>query len=238
MTLIKEEKEINKINLIKHYNELYKNSVIKIKNGEYQIDELLMYPNNDKRYGLTLIIRPDCNTKNNIMNFLLDMKKIEPNQYYYSYSNIHITVISIISCYNEFNILDININDYIDIIKKSIKGEKEFIINFKGITASPSCIMVRGYPENETLNNIRNKLRYNFKNSNLQQSLDKRYQIQTAHTTVIRFKEKIDNKDCFLNVLNNFESINFGKFNIKSLELVYNDWYHKKSEKIHEFILN
>ena len=32
MTFIKEEKEINKINLTKHYNELYKNSVIKMEN--------------------------------------------------------------------------------------------------------------------------------------------------------------------------------------------------------------
>lgn len=237
MTLIKEKEKIKKINLTTHYNDLYKNSLIKIKNDDYQMDELLKFPENDKRYGLTLIIRPDDDTKNNIINFLLNLQKIDPDQFYYSNYNIHITVISIISCYNEFNITDININDYISIIEKSIKEEKEFKINFKGITASPSCIMIRGYPENEILNNIRNKLRYNFKNSNLQQSLDKRYQIQTAHTTIIRFKEKIINKECFLNVLNKNEITDFGTFGVKSLELVYNDWYHKKSEKLHEFIL-
>lgn len=84
---------------------------------------------------------------------------------------------SIISCYDGFNLDTINLSKYISLIKKSLLNTSHIKIEFKGITASPSCLMIQGFMNDEGLNDMRNELRINFKNSDLQQSIDKRYAI-------------------------------------------------------------
>ena len=215
------------MNLIEHYNNLYKTSIQKIKSDSYQIDNRID-STEDNRLGITLIVRPNIQVRNKIQTFLKDLKAIEPDQYYYPNSDIHVTALSLISCYTGFDVAQISILDYVELIKKSITAYKSFEIEFRGITASPSCIMVQGFLSDHTLNDIRDSLRMNFKNSNLQQTIDSRYAIQTAHTTVIRFRKEIMKKDDFITVLDKYRDYNFGTSTIQTLELVYNDWYHRK----------
>jgi len=215
------------MNLTKHYNELYKTSIRKIENGNYQKDLLIDSPD-DKRFGITLLIKPPEKIKKKVQIFLEEIKQIDPYQYYYPNSDIHITIISIISCYKGFQLDQISIPDYTDLIKRSLNKIDKFEMKFKGITASDSGIMVQGFPENEILNNLRNNLRTNFKNSDLEQSLDKRYLIQTAHSTIIRFRKKIQNKNEFLEIIEKYKNYDFGSFEVKKLELVFNDWYQRE----------
>lgn len=215
------------MDLKEHYNKLYQDSIQKIKSDSYQVDRLID-SDNDKRFGITLLLRPDNSVKVNIQKLLLEIKIIEPNQYFYRDSDIHVTVMSIISCYNGFNLSQIRIEDYVETIKESIKGIGCFKIEFRGLTASPSCLMVQGFLENNILNQIRDNLRVNFKDSGLEQSLDKRYAIQTAHSTIFRLKEKIENKERFLDIVEKYRDYTFGTFTVDSLELVFNDWYQRK----------
>ncbi|TGV03258.1 mutarotase [Flavivirga rizhaonensis] len=215
------------MNLKDHYNALYTESIQKISNDDYQIDHLIDSPL-DKRFGITLIIRPSIEVKNKIQEFLNKIKVIEPNQYYYKNSDIHITVMSIISCYDGFQLKDINLSEYIKLINQSLNCNIDLEISFKGITASPSCLMVQGFMNNNSLNIIRNNLRENFKNTTLEQSIDKRYSIQTAHSTVCRFSKKLNQKSEFLKSIEHFRNYDFGSFKVKNLELVYNDWYQKE----------
>lgn len=107
-------------------------------------------------------------------------------------------------------------------------GVSCFNIEFRGLTASPSCLMVQGFPENNSLTQIRDSLRVDFKETDLEQSMDKRYAIQTAHSTVFRLKEEIENKESFLDTLEKYRDYYFGTFAVDSLELVFNDWYQRK----------
>ena len=193
----------------------------------------------DDRYGITLLIRPPENIKNSIQTFLNNLKQIEPNQYYYRNSDIHITVMSIISCYSGFKLTQINLAEYLKVIAKSLENKNNFSINFKGITASESGVMIKGFMNNNTLNEIRDNLRLNFRNSNLEQSLDKRYSIQTAHSTVVRFSSGVKRMQEFLDTLDQYRNYEFGKFNVNTLELVGNDWYQRKEKviKLKEFML-
>jgi len=215
------------MNLIKHYNELYKTSIRKIENEDYQRDLLIDSPD-DKRFGITLLIKPPESIKKKVQIFLEEIKQIDPYQYYYPNSDIHITILSIISCYNGFQLDQISIPDYTNLIKKSLNKIDKFEMKFKGITASDSGIMVQGFPENEILNDLRNNLRENFKNSDLEQSIDKRYSLQTAHSTVVRFRRKLQNKNEFLEIIEKYKNYDFGSFEVKKLELVFNDWYQRK----------
>jgi len=215
------------MNLREQYNNLYQDSIRKIKSDYYVVDNLID-SDNDKRFGITLLLRPDNLVKTNIQKFLSVIRSIEPNQYFYRDSDMHVTVMSIISCYDGFKLSQIRIEDYVETIKKSINGISCFNIEFWGLTASPSCLMVQGFLENNTLNQIRDNLRVNFKDTGLEQSMDKRYAIQTAHSTIFRLKEKIENKESFLDALEKYRDYYFGTFTVDSLELVFNDWYQRK----------
>ena len=226
------------MNLENHYKKLYHESINKISSDNYHIDTLID-SKNDRRFGLTLIIRPSNEIKKKIQNFLKNFKEIEPNQYYYPNSDIHITVMSIISCYNDFDMSKIDVQKYIDLTEKCILKGIDLNITFKGITASPSGVMVQGFMNNNELNDIRDRLRKEFKNSNLEQSLDKRYLIQTAHSTIIRFRKELSHKEKFLELLDNSINYDFGTFKVNKFELVYNDWYQREQyvKKIHEFVV-
>lgn len=109
--------------MIKYYNKLYDDSIKKIELGNYEIDNLIDSPS-DKRFGVTLLIRPNIHIKNKIQKFLDELRVIEPDQYYYPNSDIHLTVMSIISCYDGFGLRNITIADYINLIKKNINHKK------------------------------------------------------------------------------------------------------------------
>ena len=224
------------MNLKKHYRKLYNESIDEISSDEYEVDNLID-SKLDQRFGITLLIRPSNEVKDKIQVFLNELKIIDPNQYYYPNSDIHITVMSIISCYEGFDIKKIELSKYIDIIKKCLPSNKHLQIQFKGLTASNSCIMLQGFMTNNLLNNIRNNLRTEFKKTVLEQSLDKRYSIQTAHATIVRFKEHLTDKNAFLKKIDNYAAYDFGTFDVKKIEFVYNDWYQRKKfvKKLYEF---
>lgn len=220
------------MNLEEHYNQLYKTSSEAILAQKYSLDLDLHNPS-DSRYGATILIRPSEKIKDKIQSFLDDLKKIEPNQYYYPNSDIHITVLSIISCYEGFSLDKIVPDDYIKIIQESLKELDKIKIKFRGITASNSAIMIQGFPTDETLNNLRDKLRENFRKTTLEQSIDSRYSISAAHATVMRFTEELQNPEKLIAKTNEFRDFDFGEFTVEKLELVLNDWYQREENTIH-----
>ncbi|MFH6934909.1 mutarotase [Flavobacterium sp. FlaQc-30] len=220
------------MNLTEHYNQLYKSASEAILNGKYNLDS---YINNssDSRFGITLLARPNEKVNTEIQQFLDKLKAVEPSQYYYPNSDIHITVLSIISCYQGFSLDKIAVEEYVKTIQKSLIDLGEITIEFRGVTASNSAIMIQGFPTDESLNNLRNKLRENFKNSALEQSIDSRYSISTAHSTVMRFTEKLVNPEKLIEITEEFRDYNFGSFKVEKVELVFNDWYQREKNTIH-----
>ena len=107
------------MNLEHHYKKLYNESINKISSDNYEIDHLID-SNKDKRFGLTLLVRPSIEIKKEIQKFLNKIKEIEPDQYYYPNSDIHITVMSIISCYEGFDMTKIDMPKYIELIEKCL----------------------------------------------------------------------------------------------------------------------
>ena len=224
------------MHLKEHYNQLYKNSIAKIASDTYEIDPLIN-SDNDDRFGLSLIIRPSLAVKNEIQKFLHEIQNIEPHQYYYPNSDIHITVISVISCYSGLKLSQIKVSEYIKLIENSLNNIQNLTIRLNGVTASPSCIMLQGFINNTTLNDMRVALRKGFKSAPLEQSMDERYLIQTAHATVFRFKTELQQKKKFLEVVQKYRDYDFGTFDVDEIELVYNNWYHQERlvNKLHRF---
>ena len=226
------------MDLAAHYNQLFTQSSKAILDNNYVIDTKID-AENDNRFGITLLIRPPESINNKIQSFLNELKNADPTQYYYPNSDMHITVLSIISCYDGFSLNQINPEAYISIIQENLAALQNLQINLSGITASNSTIMIQGFPSNGSLNLFRDLLRKAFQNTTLEKSIDSRYTLFTAHISVCRFRNPITNPEKLVSLLKKYRKADFGNFEVKEIELVHNDWYQKKekTQLLHRFIV-
>ena len=214
--------------LRQHYRTLYRQAVAQFRAGVVEIDPLIDAAE-DRRYGITLLLRPDPPAREKISAFLDKARSIEPNQYFYPPGDLHVTVLSIISCYTGFRLEDIDPDAYRAVIAEALAACPPFEIRLQGVTASPAGILIQGFPEGPGLGNIRDRLREAFGASALQQSIDKRYVLRTAHLTVIRFRERCANEAAFLDLLEVSRETDFGVLRVTALDLVANDWYQRSA---------
>jgi 2'-5' RNA ligase len=214
-----------------HYDTMRKTAFGKLAHGEADLDTLLD-SEHDTRRGITLLARPPACITSVIEALLADFQQLEPDQYYYPTSDIHLTILSIISCYQGFTLDVINPEGYRQAISTILQHISPFRIRFTGLTASPGGIIVQGFPEDAGLQHLREQVRRCFQASNLQQSIDQRYSIQTAHSTVVRFRKKLVDPARLLQAIERYEHFIIGSFEVDTLELVYNDWYQRQENTI------
>lgn len=204
---------------------MWQTALEKFESNHFEYDSLIDSVK-DFRFGLSIVAKLSPAVENEVMKMLADLRMEEPDQYYYPRADMHITILSIISCYDGFKLGHINVGDYSNIIRRSLADAHAFPVRFEGVTASPSCIMIQGYPDKE-IEVIRNNLREEFKHSSLETSIDIRYQIHTAHTTVVRFKTALKEPSLFIKKIKKYRSHYFGTSKICQLEFVFNDWYQR-----------
>lgn len=222
MKRIFKTKKLNKI-----YQQLWQENIPKIISGEINFDPQINNPT-DTRRGVTLLFRPPESVLKNIRAFLSEATIIEPEQYSYPKTDIHLTMLSIISCEPNLKIEDLKIERYKTLLKKELNDFKSFKLKFKGITLASNSIMIQGFEAGEELNKLRNRLRTAFGNTDLYQTINKRYLLQAAHMTVIRFQSPLKNSEAFKEFLKKNQNRQFGTAEVRELELVFNDWYQRE----------
>ncbi|MDU0372821.1 2'-5' RNA ligase family protein [Hymenobacter endophyticus] len=214
------------MDLPEHYTAMREATVHRLLHEGADPDPLLHSPQ-DTRRGITLLARPPAAITAAIEDILADFRAIEPGQYYYPASDVHLTILSIISCYPGFTLTQIDPAAYCQAIRQITRRVRPFRIRYEGLTASPGGIMVQGFPEDDGLENLREATREFFRHSSLQQSIDARYSIHTAHSTVIRFTQPLTNAPALVARLAQHQDRYFGTFEVDAVELVYNDWYQR-----------
>lgn len=221
-----------------HYEQMYASAIERFRDDSYEIDGSINDPL-DERYGITLLIRPSDEVKARITAFLNKIRLNEPEQYFYRESDMHITVMSIISCYAGFKLSQIDVDAYVAVINQCLQEIPPFTIHFTGLTASPSCLIAQGFMPEDHLNRLRERLREAFKDSALENSLDQRYAIKTAHATILRLQKPLADSNSFVDMLASNREIDFGSFCVDRLELVANDWYQRRErvQDLHSFTL-
>ena len=112
------------------YRDINNNGILKIKNKEEKIDE---YLNNreDRRMGLTLIIRPSEQIKEKIIKIEKEIQKVEPSQYFYKNYQYHITLMDFTTARQDFMYSKEQIKKYTKIVEDVLKNIKKFKIQCK-----------------------------------------------------------------------------------------------------------
>lgn len=185
------------MNLAAHYDAMRTAALSQLAHGEAELDPLIDSPL-DTRRGLTLLTRPPAAITTAIAEVLAEFQAVDPAQYYYPATDIHLTILSIISCYSGFTLAAVD----------------------------PGRIMVQGFPQDAGLQNLRDATRKFFRNTDLTHSIDQRYVLQTAHSTVIRFRQPLASPAQLLATLRQYQHF-FGSFEVNTAELVFNDWYQR-----------
>ncbi|MEI6891458.1 MAG: hypothetical protein V5783_04715 [Pontiella sp.] len=208
------------------YTELWDKSMRVFDRGRCEIDSQINNPS-DLRRGLTLRAKLSPEVISQIQEFTSTIKNLLPTQYFTPISNLHLTVLTVISCTHDFHYNSALDDAYCEIIMKCMENLTPPSITFNGITASPSCLLLRGYQEDRSLWELRRRLREQFRKSSLPNSVDLRYPLKTAHTTLMRFVNEPDNMAEFTAFIKENKNHFFGRQMVNEIEFVTNDWCHK-----------
>ncbi|MBX0289975.1 mutarotase [Hymenobacter sp. HSC-4F20] len=219
------------MNLLEHYDAMRVKAVSQLLTTGAEPDRML-HSGQDARRGITLLARPPESVTAGVSRVLADFQLVAPEQYYYPAADMHLTILSIISCFPGFLLTDIAPAAYQEVVRAALEQVGPFVIRYAGLTASAGGLMVQGFPEDDTLNRLRNKLRTAFRRSGLPQSIDQRYALQTAHSTVLRFTTPLHHPARLVAALQSHQHTPIGTFQVDTLELVYNDWYQRAANTV------
>lgn len=216
-----------------HYDKMWATAQDALRCGEAEQDPLI-FADQDNRRGLTLLTRPPASVLAMIDHLAADLRRLEPDQYVYPAGDIHVTILSIISCYEGFTLDLIDATAYTDAVNAVLRstGTGPFGLHFSGVGASPGSVVVQGFPLDDGLEALRRATRSHFQHSGLPQSIDLRYRLQTAHSTVMRFATRPANPNRLLEYLKEHRDDFIGAFEVNTVELVYNDWYQRAANTV------
>ncbi|UOQ69851.1 2'-5' RNA ligase family protein [Hymenobacter volaticus] len=214
------------MNLQDYYDTMRLDAFRHLARGETQLDSQLHTLQDDRR-GLTLRAKLPAPIATRVEQMLANFREIEPEQYYYPASDLHLTISSVISCYPGFTLETVEPAVYQQAVRASLQASEPFTVTYTGITASARAVILQGTPADEGLVQLREQVRSFFQQIGLSQSMDERYQLQTAHSTVIRFRSPLRDPARLIEKVAAYQHYLFGSFRVEALELVYNDWYHR-----------
>ncbi len=214
-----------RVRLRKHYDRLWSEAVDRIRSGTIELDPVLRARARDQRRGLTVIAGPSRPVREEVATFLKELRHLEPGQYYYIAPELHVTVLSLFTATVDYQPFFAQQAQYADIVGAVVKHSPPIRIDFGGVTASPGTVMIQGFFDNDALNDLRDHLRAQLRKHGLGRELDQRYRLQTAHMTVVRFREPLADSRRFAAALKAARERSFGTTAFRSFSLVQNDWY-------------
>lgn len=215
--------------LLKLYHNINNQGHAAIQSNNEQIDQHLIGIKKDHRLGLTILTSLPAHVCRNINICLQEFKKLEPAQYYYPATDMHITIIDIIAANTKFYLSPLEKKKYTEVLSQIISTVGTIHWELKGIIISPNTILVKGY-YSDNLIKLRNLIRHELPLKGLM--LQERYPTNSGHITIARFTSPLQHPHQILALQEQFEETALGKFRTASLDLVVHDWYNHNSQLI------
>ncbi|GGY83073.1 2'-5' RNA ligase family protein [Pseudoduganella plicata] len=206
------------------YDAIWHEAAPALSRGDVSCDAQLA-TGNDPRRGLTLIARPDAQLAASFSALLDRLTDIEPEQYRHPVPDMHVTVLSLFTATVDHEPELARAAAYRAAVAAAVRGTPPFTIEFTGITASRGAVLAQGFPQGDALPALRDRLRDELRARGLDGSLDGRYKLVTAHSTLLRFVRPLAAPKRFLHALTQLRETPLGAMHVNALELVQNDWY-------------
>lgn len=164
----------------------------KLLKGKVHVEKALIDRNLDKASGLNLIAKlPEKNGQEVEGKVYQPLKKIIPGQYFYPLSDLHITFLDVLPHRDNFKIADEELKRYSDVLDEFFSNIKPFEVEFVGVMAAKIGVGLQGYPIENKLNDLRNKLRNKLVDVGLKNEEERKYKLESTHITCIRFLKPI-----------------------------------------------
>lgn len=215
------------------YEDIMKRGQESILQGNEYVD-LTINDCQDTRMGITLVIRPTQYIQDKVCDVITKLKKIEPEQYYYPREDFHLTLFDIITARQSFHYSEEQKLNCMALADAVLKNFSPFQIEFKGLTMSESCVMVKGFCD-EKIQEIRTQFRTQIEGYGLK--LDERYPTKSSHITISRFRKSITNGEKFVKTVQSLSQTEFGVMEVKNVELIYHNWFDSIKELIQNYSL-
>lgn len=108
---------------------------------------------------------------------------------------------------------------------------------FRGLAVNPSTVIMKGYPESNAYNEVREVLRERIRAAGLPEL--KRRKVQIFHTTVARFKKPVRDVQRLIEVVGKYRDYDFGEDTFDRLEMACASWLMAPSqvERLEEYRL-
>jgi len=207
-----------------HYNAMWERAHGAIAAGDIDRDKRLL-AGPDPRRGLTLIARPAPALAARFDGLLARLAEVEPGQYRQPPADMHLTILSLFTVTEEPAAQLARLDAYRAAVHAALDGVPAFGVEFKGITLSRGAVLACGYPHGAALETLRERLRSELRSRSLDASLDGRYRLVTAHSTLLRFVSPLRDAARFASLLEELREEPLGSLWVDRLELVINDWY-------------
>jgi 2'-5' RNA ligase len=191
--------------------------------GRVKTDPHLLDRAQDRRRGISLIIRPTPDMIARLGAVIDELNAIVPGQHVYRPDELHVTLLSLISASADFDLDAVPLDDYRAVLGDLFAPVQPFAIRFVGVTASPDTVFVCG--QSDALNALRDRLRGDLTRAGLGETLDRRYRIVTAHSTVLRFQSQPDHLPELARYLIAQRTREIGAFAAETVAFTFNDWY-------------
>lgn len=207
------------------YDRFWSETIGRIRAGRVERDPVLESRLPDQRRGLTLIARPSATVRQSVVSFLRELQELEPDQYFYTATELHMTVLSLFTAMVEHGPFFARIKQYLAALDDALRGVAPFRIEFEGVTTSAGTVMIQGFFEDGALNDLRDALRSQLRLCGLGGGVDERYRLESAHMTVVRFRAPLRDSERFARALEAARRRSFGATVVRNLSLVKSDWY-------------
>ena len=204
-----------------------------IKDG-VRPDHFLRHPGTDRRFGLTLLIEIEHLIAESMCAIGEEIKIIEPEQYDYPSTDLHITVLDLIGAHENFICNETQMNVFHSIIEEVVNKVAPFEIEFKGIILSPTGVLVKGFYR-EGLPVLRDMIRHEARNRRL--DLQERYQSISAHVSLMRFSTFLGNRTRLLQFMEKNRERSIGGMTVRGCTMVIHDWYNRRRAVVGRFML-
>lgn len=179
----------------------------------------------DPRRGLTLIARPDPALATRFEAVQDALLAADPHQYRQPRADLHMTVLSLFTVTDDYAPHLARRADYAAAARAATDDLPAFDIDFEGITISRGAVLAKGFPRDGTLEALRARLRDALRARGLDGTLDQRYRLVTAHSTLLRFVAPSIEPARLASVLAALRDVPLGTMRVDRLQLVINDWY-------------